>query len=170
MPMTRRSYLGAPLLICSWALCLSLGGCHHRTEQSASSAERTDSTADFDGLYKGLNGGPIGGTREVLRDSTRWRAVWKASCCSRKPATPIPEMDFARYIVVFAADPRGVLGDSVIIDQANESQGSLRVQVISYKNCLPGQISTCPAHLIRIPRSGREVVFENNVIRGPNCI
>jgi len=170
MPMTRRSSLGAPL-ICGWALWLSVVGCHHRTEQSVSSAaQRTDSAPGFESLYKGLNGGPIGGAREVVRDSTRWRAVWNASCCSRSPVTPFPEVDFARYMLIFAADPRRVLGDSVVIDQVSETRGSLRVRVISYQHCNPGQISTRPVHLVRVLRSEREVVFDNEALRGPNCI
>lgn len=170
-PVTSRLYLRPPSSICGWAFLLSLGGCHHRTETSTWQTEgRNDSPSALVSLYKGYNSGFTGTVREVVRDSDRWRAVWALSCCSRHEPTPFSEIDFSRYLVILAAGPRGVLGDSVVIDRVIETGGLLHVHVVAYQNCLPVQIVAEPIHLARIPRGGRESVFENEVVRGPNCI
>jgi len=148
---------------------LAIGSCHQR-EESTREARQAESGPDLVSLYQGLDSGFLEQMREVVRDSARFRAVWDLSCCLRNQRRPRPEIDFTRYMVVLAVDSRGVLGDSVIIQQVSEDNGSLRVRVISDQRCLPVQVRTRPVHLVRVPLRRDAAVFDNQAVRGPNCM
>jgi len=148
---------------------LAIGSCHQR-EESTREARQPESVPGLVSLYQGLDSGFLEQVREVVRDSARFRAVWDLSCCLRNQRRPRPEIDFTRYMVVLAVDSRGVLGDSVIIQQVSEDNGSLRVRVISDQRCLPVQVRTRPVHLVRVPLRRDAAVFDNQAVRGPNCM
>jgi hypothetical protein len=167
MPMKYRFCVGASVLI---SVGLLIAGCHHRAGSRVAVGEQGDSAVGFLSLYKSRNGGPPAGVREVIRDSIRWRQVWNATCCSVSAVVPIPRVDFTNYMVLLAGDSHSSGGDSVVIDQVTETAALVRVRVQSYQHCHPIDVVTRPVHLVRISRTKRKVVFDNQAIRGPNCI
>jgi hypothetical protein len=131
--------------------------------------EPTDSTIGLVTIYKARRSGFTGTVREVVRDSSRWRAVWDSSG-GRDARDSIPAIDFRRSMLVVAAGPRGGPGDAVLINQVTESGKTLHVRVTAYQHCSPLQMITEPVHVVRVRRSQRKAVFENRLVRGSNCL
>jgi hypothetical protein len=156
-------------LIISVLALATAGSCHPQEERTREMPSDQLEPA-LVSLYQALDSDFPEQVREVVRDSARFRTVWDLSCCRRTGPTPRPEIDFTRYMVVLAVDSRRVLVDSVVIESVSEDNVSLRVRVLSDQTCGPVQVITSPVHLLRVPRSDREVVFENRAIRGPNCL
>lgn len=158
------------LVAFTWTVLLGMGGCHRRAEKSGLESEvPTDSGPSFITLYKSPSSYFIGTVRVVIRDSTRWRAAWDSAYRYKYTATQFPEVDFHRYMLLLAADP-GRGGDSIVIDQVTASPETLHVHVTSFEHCHPPDVSTHPVHVVRVLRSERAPVFENEIVRGFNCI
>ena len=123
----------------------------------------------FVSLLKGPDSQLLGAVGEVIRDSSRWHAVWGLIPRSN-PLPPVPYVDFGREMLVMAAGPTGGPGDSVVIERVKETSTQLHVLVVAYQECSPAQQVTQPYHVVRVRRSAPKPVFESQFVRGPNCI
>jgi hypothetical protein len=150
-------------------LLLWLAACQHRQVNGTGSEGGSDPA--FTNVYKSGDSDFIRTVREVVRDSTRWQAVWdSASQRRRDQSFPLPRVDFDRDMLILAASPRGGPGDSVVIGPVRESGKMLQVRVTAYSHCNPGRARTHPVHIVRVRRSERQPVFDNKVVQGFNCV
>ncbi|HEU4508677.1 MAG TPA: hypothetical protein VFR78_10595 [Pyrinomonadaceae bacterium] len=112
-------------------------------------------------------------TRLVVRDRDTWVQVW--SRINRPPEPPLPEIDFAREMLVVAAMGwRPSSGYRIIIEKAylHEQYPRLEVVVRSIDNSkCPGlghfTVITAPIDIVRLPQTDRGVVFRE--IEAPDC-
>jgi hypothetical protein len=95
----------------------------------------------------------------VIRTTAEWQALWKA----HSPATPVPQVDFTRTIVVGVfLGSRPTAGFSVDIVSVREVSNRL---VVEYRERRPepgrlaAQVLTSPFHLVSLPRDIRSVEF-----------
>ncbi len=167
--MTRGTRSATRASVYGMALVLGLAACQHRQVSGTGSGDESDARLGFATLYQGDDSHFIRTVRELVRDSTRWHAVWD-SAYRRVSATPPPEVNFDRHMLILAASPRGGGGDSVVIGPVRESRKILHVGVTTYHHCHPPDISTHPVHIVRIRRSERRPVFDNKVVWGFNCV
>jgi hypothetical protein len=120
-------------------------------------------------VLKGGNSGFRDPIREVVRDSSRWRAIRDTLYPDLKAGSE-PLVNFGREMLVVAAGPHSGAGDSVVITGITHSQQDMKVSVVLYQGCSPAQISTRPFHVVRIPRWQGKPVFEEQVVIDPECI
>lgn len=101
--------------------------------------------------------------RLVIRDREAWRDVWKRIYSLRSPTPPLPEIDFAREMLVVAAmGEQSNGGYGILIDSASERDKSLEIKVRSIspgKGCMTTQALTAPVDVVRLPKSERAIVF-----------
>jgi hypothetical protein len=97
----------------------------------------------------------------TVRTLAEWQTLWRLHA----PGRPVPEVDFARSMVVGVfLGTRPTAGFAVDIVGTRQDHGSLIVQ---YRETRPGrdtisaQIITAPFHLATIPRFDGDVRFEN---------
>jgi hypothetical protein len=97
----------------------------------------------------------------TVRTLAEWQTLWRRHA----PGRPVPEVDFARSMVVGVfLGTRPTAGFAVDIVGTRQDHGSLIVQ---YRETRPGrdtisaQIITAPFHLATIPRFDGDVRFEN---------
>ena len=123
----------------------------------------------FISLSKGRDSRLLGAVGEVIRDSSRWHAVWDLIPRSNPPPSA-PYVDFGREMLLLAAGPTGGPGDSVVIERVTESSKTLQVRVTAYQQCSAAQMVKLPYHVVRVRRSARKPVFENRFVRAPHCM
>ena len=126
---------------------------------------------DFTTLVRGTDSGYQSASQMVLDNSAQWSNLWQLHTCNTEPSPPVPQVDFARYIVVavFAGEkPTG--GYSVEILSADTSNSQTRDRqslVITIEYRQPGaedfvtEALTYPYHIIKIPKiDANKVVFK----------
>lgn len=100
----------------------------------------------------------------VVRDPARWTEAWKRIHARSRPVPPLPEVDFAReMIVVVALGSTRSGGYGVRIERAYRS-GPATVIVVRVEEPGPGCIATSaitrPVDVARLPASDEPVLFE----------
>jgi hypothetical protein len=99
--------------------------------------------------------------RVVIRDQEAWLKLWKEF--SHGQATPAPEIDFSReMLIVVAMGQASTGGFSIMVDGVYERDNKLEVVVKSEgpgRNCMTTQALTQPVDIVRVPKSDRSVVF-----------
>lgn len=104
--------------------------------------------------------------RVVIRDQEAWHDMWKRIHSTVVVGLPpLPEIDFAReMVVVVALGARPTGGYGVIVDGAYERDDRLEVIVSVQspgKSCMLTQAVTQPVDIVRIPKTNRSVVFKD---------
>ena len=109
--------------------------------------------------------------RVVVRDREHWVQVWNHinSGPNSANAPPMPEIDFAREILIVAAMGfRPTSGYQIIIESATLFQSYPRVEVavrsVENTKCGAFTVITSPIDIVRIPRTDRPVVFRETQI------
>jgi len=159
---------------CFAAVAIAAFGCTPAKVNSTTGGEVVPAKAPDEPGFVSLLKGPDSrlyhlAVGEVIRDSSRWHAVW--GVISRvNLAPPAPYVDFEREMLVLVAGPTGGPGDSVVIERVTESSRGLRVWVTAYQQCSPLILVKAPYHVVRVRRSPRKPVFENRLVRGPQCM
>lgn len=124
-------------------------------------------------LWQDPMGGIADELRLVVRDSAMWPVVWRRVIGGRKPAPPVPRVDFSTELVlVVAQGSRSSTGYSITIDSVVSEGQRMRAYVRSTapgSGCLIGKAMTHPIHVSRIRPSTDSVAFEEVVERRPEC-
>jgi hypothetical protein len=107
--------------------------------------------------------------REVVTDSGTWRALWDSISGFGGPH-PLPVVDFQAAILLVAAGPRVGAGDSVLITDVHSEGSGLKARVITYRHCLPPDVSPVPVHVVQVPPVGGQVRFDEDTASGPMCL
>ena len=142
-------------LVLSLTAAAALAGCTPASpaQTSATSLEtRTDMTADSLALHRlpeevqaafRYNSGVETAMRETLRDTAAWRTLWTRLTSRVGPPVPLPEVDFAREMVLVAA-----LGERTVATLVRRTLGGGR---------RPGQPPRCcGTHLAQPARRPRQ--------------
>lgn len=149
-------------------LLLGLTGCGPRRSTVPNPASLGSPDVAIMTVLKGDNSAFRDSVREVVRDSTRWRAI-RNTLPGRNPRSE-PLVNFERDMLVVAVGPPSGVGDSVVIVGITHSEQERRVRVVLYQGCHPAQLSTRPFHVVRIPRWEGRPVFKEKLIVDPKCI
>ena len=103
--------------------------------------------------------------RTVVRDEPAWREAWSGIWRRHSPEPPLPQVDFAREMLVVAAlGTRPTTGYSILIDSAFADGEGLLVQVRTIApgpRCGTGQALTQPVDVARVPRTEGAVRFRD---------
>ena len=105
------------------------------------------------------------GFREVIKTREQFSDLWKrytAPAAPGKWVPPLPEIDFAKEMIVVAAmGTRPSTGYGIFIDGACEVDGQVEVYVTSIENDKCGALTvlTAPADAVRLPQTDLPVVF-----------
>ena len=108
--------------------------------------------------------------RLVIRSRDEFSEFWKGLTAKGQWAPPLPEIDFAKEMIVVAAmGERPTSGYSIIIDGVCEVDGHVEVFVSSFENACGGfvlTVMTAPADAVRIPQTDLPIVFRESQ---PSC-
>jgi hypothetical protein len=120
-------------------------------------------------VYKAPGGRGDRTVRQVVKDSTTWRALWDSlSGDAGSPPEP-PAVDFRAAMLVVAAGPRVGAGDSVIIRDVRPEGRGLRASIMAYRQCAPLDVSPVPVHVVQVPRVDGPVRFEEDTTNTSVC-
>lgn len=102
--------------------------------------------------------------RLVIRDAGSWQSVWNRIHASRTPMPSVPQIDFAREMIVVAAmGSRPTGGYTLLLEQANEDPADgivVSVRSISPgRNCVVTLALTAPVDIARLPLHAGQVRF-----------
>lgn len=102
----------------------------------------------------------------VVRDANAWRQTWTRIWDSTNPTPALPDVDFAREIVIVAAlGERSSGGYSILIDSATVSGAEVLVWVRAVSpgaNCGTTAALTQPVDAARLTRTERPIRFRQD--------
>jgi PrcB C-terminal len=103
-------------------------------------------------------------TQAVIADQTAWREAWARLMSSRRPPSPVPEMDFTKQFVVIVAMGRQISGGHSIRVVAVERQANgVVVRAVTQepgRGCVSTANITSPADVVVLPVDAQPVVFD----------
>jgi hypothetical protein len=111
-----------------------------------------------------LSGGISERARLVIRNREEFDELWKDifGLVSDKPA--LPEIDFAREMIIVAAmGQQPSTGYHIFIDSACEVDNQL-VRSINFSRCGQFPSQTAPADIVRLPKTDLPVTFRETEI------
>ena len=101
--------------------------------------------------------------QEVIKDKAAWEKLWTEHSKPTRNASPVPEVDFSKEMVIVATlGTKRTGGYSVEIVSAEPAGKKLRVAVKQASpppGALAIQALTAPFHFVAVPRSDLEVEF-----------
>ena len=99
----------------------------------------------------------------VVRDGDTWQRIWNEVHRRTTPIPPLVEVDFAREIVVMAAQgSQPSSGFEILFTSASEADGAATVEVEAQTpgpRCITLTVMTSPLDLARIPTRSGTVFF-----------
>lgn len=102
-------------------------------------------------------------TTFAVRDQPSWEALWNQVTQSMSPLPPLPQIDFTKNIVVFAAaGTKTTSGYSIAITSAAETSAGVTVDVTVTSpgsTCAVAQVVTSPVAIAAIPRRDLAIGF-----------
>lgn len=105
-------------------------------------------------------------TTFAVRDQASWEGLWNQVTQGMYPAPALPQIDFTKNIVVFAAaGTKSTSGYSIAITSAAETSAGVTVDVTLTNpgsNCAVSQIVTGPVTISTIPRRDSAIGFSIN--------
>jgi hypothetical protein len=146
--------LGLVLLsaACGDTLLQTVPDSARRIEAPAATRAAFDSTVSAFAQYNGV----ADRRRLVIRDTAAWQALWAELSAPQHPAPPAPAVDFAEYMVVFAAaGPRTTGGHATAVDEVLADGPALFVRVTEVSpgaGCVTTQALTSPIAARLVPR------------------
>lgn len=106
--------------------------------------------------------------RLVIRTAVEWAAEWETIFGTQSSKPPLPQVDFAReMVIVSAAGIRGSSGYSITVRNAALDGAMLSVGVIETlpgADCVLAPTQTSPVYAVRIARFDGQPVFVNESI------
>ena len=104
--------------------------------------------------------------RAVIADSATWQELWDRIQQGRRPAAPLPRIDFRRDALVLAAlGARGSTGYAITIDSVLQSADAPPTATVYLTKTRPasgsvvGAMKTAPLDVVRIPQAGGRATF-----------
>ena len=118
-----------------------------------------------------LSGGISERARLVIRNREEFDELWKGifSLVSDKPA--LPEIDFAREMIIVAAmGQQPSSGFHIFIDSACEVDNQLEISIrsMNFSKCGQFPSQTAPVDIVRLPKTDLPVTFRDTEIT-PDC-
>lgn len=102
-------------------------------------------------------------TTFAVRDQSSWEGLWNQVTQAMYPAPAIPQIDFTKNIVVFAAaGTKSTSGYSIEITNAAETSAGVSVDVTVTSpgsTCAVSQLVTFPVAIAAIPRRDSAIGF-----------
>jgi hypothetical protein len=115
--------------------------------------------------------GVIDSVRVVVRDSTKWRALWARINRPFIPAPPLPSIDFSREMVVVAGlGARPSAGYDIVIESVEQDSAGIEVALRRTgpaPGCPVPAVMTQPLDVARIPASEQRVRFRERSVVVP---
>lgn len=141
---------------------LTILGCSEGTQDSAEPSESQEPMTLQRILTEqetGLNH-PL---RLVIRDPEQWKSIWSEVMRDRSTVTPLPAVDFTRYMVILAAmGIQSTGGHEISIEEVRRDGKHLVVtvrQVSPGPECMTTQVLTSPVDIVQVPKSDEAVTF-----------
>jgi hypothetical protein len=101
--------------------------------------------------------------RLVIRDGAAWADVWKQITSPFQPVPPVPEVDFAKNVLIVAAmGTRSSGGYSIAVDGVRIVAGGAKVSVTEESpgsGCFTTQALTAPVAVVVVRRFAGEATF-----------
>lgn len=153
-----------------WCLVATLAACSSRP----SPVTRPESRDQLDpGLVTVVKGGQSyfrHVIRELIRDPSRWRVLRDSLHPTLHPPPESPAVDFRREMLLVAVGPGGPPNDTVVIRQVTRTDQGIRALVLFHRGCSALMLSSMPFHVVRVPRSQGNAVFEEKEVPDPECV
>lgn len=106
--------------------------------------------------------------RLVIKTADEWTRVWNRIVSNHGPKPAVPEVDFAKEMVLVAAmGTRATGGFSIEIEAVDRDSSSITASVRKRapgKTCGTTAALTAPVAIVRIPRSDKPVRFVEETI------
>lgn len=145
--------------------CVSSGGEDGSQPEPPMSVQQLDSA--LASYYRHSSGYPDS-ARLVIKTADEWARVWNRIVSNHGPKPPVPEIDFAKEMVLVAAmGTRATGGFSIEIEAVDRDSSSITASVRKRSpgnTCGTTAALTAPVAIVRIPRSDKPVRFvEENI-------
>lgn len=99
----------------------------------------------------------------VVTNATQWAEIWAKHSAQKRPAEPVPEIDFEKETVLFVAlGQKRTGGYAVEIAEVKRMEGKVEVLVKTRKPKPGGfqlQALTAPFHAVAVPKISGAVKF-----------
>lgn len=119
----------------------------------------------WSGPYSGTNG-LTERSALVIRDVEAWANIWDRIHTIRRPKPPLPDVDFARKMVILVAlGRRPSSGYSVEISSATQSDGKIHVDIkttLPGDECIVSNAMTFPVDIAVLPRYEGDIEFRES--------
>lgn len=107
--------------------------------------------------------------RLAVKDMATWQQVWSQATSSQGSPPPLPQIDFAREMVLVAGAGQMRPGDQIRVDSAGV-RGDLFVAVVrTITACRAFPSAAYPLDIVRVERSDRVVSWTERRERAPDC-
>ncbi|HEX2781850.1 MAG TPA: protease complex subunit PrcB family protein [Gemmatimonadaceae bacterium] len=117
-------------------------------------------------LFLRVNGGQSTRVRMPIRDAATWRDVWTRLNTGHSPVQPLPDVDFAREMLILVGmGSRSTGGYSIAIDDITIAGRDVDVWVTEWSpgpRCGTTQAFTSPIALARLPRADGALRFHES--------
>ncbi len=114
-------------------------------------------------LEKGSYGGVVERRQVVIKDKTDWERLWGAHQAQSQPPRPIPEIDFAREMVIFVAMGQQFTGGFAIeIEKVEAARRRLRIafrRKAPPSGAMVSQALSAPFEIVAVPKSNLPTEF-----------
>ncbi len=127
----------------------------------------------FETLAKGEMGNGGGSEMDisdfrVIRDEETFREVWGMINPSLGSDSGMPEIDFDEHLILSARmGQQPSSGYEIEILDVIENEETIRVPIQSTRpgrTCVTLTVITSPHHIVKIPRTDREIIFEPRTV------
>jgi len=118
-------------------------------------------------LAKGVFSGIRDAKQEIVRNADDWEKLWKQHAVSAGAAEKVPEVDFAKEMVVAATmGTRRTGGYSIEIVSVEAGEKTLKISVRKRSpppGALTVQALTAPFHFVAVPRNDLKPEFVEEI-------
>jgi hypothetical protein len=174
-----RTSLAAFLLLAGVAACGRGGGAPAPTLAGPPPPPAAEPYPVPQRLYYDNGGGIQDSIRVILREEGGFRMRWDQATSRQAVPPPLPQVDFAREMVVLVAAGRMTTEDQIQVDSATvvqamdaagEMQPVLTIHVRTTRGCGRFNVDAYPLELLRLRRFDGEVRFNERVTQAEGCL
>jgi hypothetical protein len=112
---------------------------------------------------KGTVSGISEARQEIIRDKAAWEKLWSRHCGRTKPAEKLPDIDFAKeMVIVVTMGTQSTGGYAIEIVSVEETNQVLRISVRRTKppkGAMTIQVLTAPFQMVTVPKSDLKPEF-----------
>jgi hypothetical protein len=151
-----------PLAVTLLTACSVAGGEPHAPDLSSDRGARAD-TIPFTTVASSRLSHVLTPKKVVIRDRAAWEALWAEHTAGSEPAPAMPEVDFARQMLIAVfAGRSGNSCDSLGIGAVSADGGRIVVDVDERRpgaNVMCALVAINPMQVVAVERSGQDVAF-----------